>query len=85
MNILDQAGNTPLLKLDKVNPNPDVKIYVKCESLNPSDNVKDRMALSIIEGPEQSGRTPAPFLLTDLVALLAIARGKAEPNFEYKW
>jgi cysteine synthase A len=56
MNILDQIGNTPLLKLAKVIESPDVDIYVKCEFMNPGGSIKDRMALSMIEGAEKSGK-----------------------------
>jgi len=56
MNILDQIGNTPLLKLRKVIDNPDVDIYVKCEYLNPSGSIKDRMALRMVEEAEKSGK-----------------------------
>jgi len=56
MNILDQIGHTPLLKLRNVIENPDVDIYVKCEYLNPSGSIKDRMALRMIEEAEKSGK-----------------------------
>ena len=56
MDILDQLGRTPLLKLRKVIDNPDVDIYVKCEYLNPSGSIKDRMALRMVEEAEKSGK-----------------------------
>ncbi len=56
MNILGQIGNTPLLKLRHINPTADVDIYVKCEYLNPGGSIKDRMALSMIEAAEKSGK-----------------------------
>ncbi|MDX1378358.1 MAG: cysteine synthase family protein [Anaerolineales bacterium] len=56
MNILGQIGNTPLLKLNRVNDNPDVDIFVKCEFMNPGGSIKDRMALKMIEEAEQSGK-----------------------------
>jgi cysteine synthase A len=56
MNILGHIGNTPLLKLSRVNESPDVDIFVKCEFMNPGGSIKDRMALSMIEGAERSGR-----------------------------
>lgn len=55
MNILGQIGNTPLLKLRRINQTPGVDIYVKCEFLNPGGSIKDRMALSMIEAAEKSG------------------------------
>jgi cysteine synthase len=56
MNILDQIGNTPVIKLRNVIENPDVEIYVKCEFLNPGGSIKDRMALRMIEEAEKSGK-----------------------------
>ena len=55
MNILDQIGKTPAIKLRKVIENPDVDIYVKCEYLNPSGSIKDRMALRMVEEAEKAG------------------------------
>lgn len=54
-NILDMIGNTPLVELAKLNPNPKVKIYAKLESQNPSGSLKDRIALYMIERGEKSG------------------------------
>ncbi len=48
-NILDLIGNTPLVRL-KEEP-----IYVKAEFLNPGGSIKDRVALSMIEGAEAKG------------------------------
>jgi cysteine synthase len=56
MNILDQIGKTPAIKLRKVIENPDVDIYVKCEYLNPSGSIKDRMALRMVEEAEKAGK-----------------------------
>ena len=56
MDILGHIGNTPLLKLRRVNAAPDVDIYVKCEFLNPGGSIKDRMALKMIEAAEASGK-----------------------------
>lgn len=52
-NILGHIGNTPLLKLKRINDTPDVDIYVKCEFLNPGGSIKDRMALRMIEEAEK--------------------------------
>lgn len=56
MNVLNQIGNTPLLKLTKIQENPDVDIFLKCEFLNPGGSIKDRMALCMIEEAEKNGR-----------------------------
>jgi cysteinyl-tRNA synthetase len=53
--ILDLIGNTPLVHINKLNPNRDVKILAKLESFNPGGSVKDRAALYMIEEAEKSG------------------------------
>jgi cysteine synthase B len=45
MNILDTIGNTPLVKIQKLNPNPRVNIFAKLEGFNPTGSIKDRIAL----------------------------------------
>jgi cysteine synthase A len=65
MNILGQIGNTPLLKLTRVIESPDVEIYVKCEFMNPGGSIKDRMALSMIEGAEKSGKLKSGGTIVD--------------------
>ncbi len=41
-------GNTPLVKLTRLNPNPDVEIWLKLEKFNPGGSVKDRPALRML-------------------------------------
>lgn len=53
--ILQTIGNTPLVKLQKLSPNKDVTILVKCEFMNPSASIKDRIVQHIIEGAEKQG------------------------------
>lgn len=48
-------GNTPLVKLEKLVGKDCAEIYVKLESANPTGSMKDRMALSMIEGAEKRG------------------------------
>lgn len=52
-NILDMIGNTPILKLENLSPNPDVRIFAKLEFYNPTGSLKDRMVKRIIEKAEQ--------------------------------
>lgn len=54
-NILGRVGNTPLVKLTNINPNPKVNIYAKMESVNPTGSLKDRIALYMIEQAEKRG------------------------------
>jgi len=51
----DLIGNTPLLRLNNLNPNPQVEIYAKAEWANPGGSVKDRPALKMIREAERSG------------------------------
>ncbi|MHB8767358.1 MAG: PLP-dependent cysteine synthase family protein, partial [Deferrisomatales bacterium] len=53
--LLASVGNTPLVRLARLNPNPRVALYVKLEGKNPGGSVKDRIALSMIEAAEASG------------------------------
>ena len=48
-------GNTPLIKLEKLTEPGCAEIYVKYEGANPTGSMKDRMALSMIEGAERRG------------------------------
>jgi len=56
MNLLQAIGNTPLVELTNLNPNPRVKILCKLEGCNPGGSVKDRPALYMITKAEESGR-----------------------------
>ena len=53
--IIDEIGNTPLIEIRKLNPNPNVKILAKLEYFNPGGSIKDRAALFMIEAGEKSG------------------------------
>lgn len=53
--ILDTVGNTPVIRVNNLAP-AGVRLYVKAEFFNPAASVKDRLALSIIEAGERSGR-----------------------------
>ncbi|MHB8576172.1 MAG: PLP-dependent cysteine synthase family protein [Dehalococcoidia bacterium] len=53
--ILDAIGNTPLVELPHLTPNPKVKIYAKLEGQNPSGSVKDRCAKYMIDAAERDG------------------------------
>ncbi len=54
-NILELIGNTPLVRINKLNPSPHVNILAKLEFLNPGGSIKDRMAKAIIENAEKKG------------------------------
>jgi len=62
--VLNAIGNTPLVEIKRLNPNPKVKIFAKLESSNPGGSVKDRTALFMIEGAEKRGElTPDKIIL----------------------
>jgi cysteine synthase B len=54
-NIVESIGNTPLVELPRLSPNPDVRLYAKLEGHNPTGSVKDRVAKSMIEAAEAEG------------------------------
>jgi len=49
-------GNTPLIKLERLAEPNCAEIYVKYEGANPTGRMKDRMALSMVEGAEKRGQ-----------------------------
>jgi cysteine synthase B len=53
--LLDLIGNTPLVRLRRLSPNPAVRIWMKLEGQNPTGSVKDRVALRMIQDAEASG------------------------------
>ena len=54
--ILQAIGNTPMVRLHKVTGGVDADILAKCEFLNPSGSLKDRIALRMIEEAEKAGK-----------------------------
>ena len=53
-NILELIGNTPLIRINRLNQT-DTVIYAKVESFNPAGSTKDRAALFMIEEAEKRG------------------------------
>ncbi len=53
--VLDMIGNTPLVDISALSPNPLARIYLKLEGQNPGGSVKDRVALSMVEEAERTG------------------------------
>ena len=58
-NVLDLIGNTPLVRLR------DERVFAKAEFLNPGGSVKDRVALSMLEGAERDGRLTAESVIVE--------------------
>lgn len=53
--IIETVGNTPLVKLQKVNGNSDGTILAKVEYFNPGQSIKDRIAIKMIDDAEKEG------------------------------
>lgn len=54
-NIHETIGNTPIVKINRLNKGLNPTILLKCEFFNPASSVKDRIALSMIEAAEKAG------------------------------
>jgi cysteine synthase B len=84
-NVLDMIGNTPMVDVSRLSPNPDVRIVAKLEGQNPFGSVKDRIAKSMIEHAEKSGRLQPGQTIVEPssgntgIALAAIAKMKGYP------
>ncbi|WP_461082865.1 cysteine synthase CysM [Spirosoma flavus] len=78
--LLDLVGNTPLVELNRLNPNPNVTLYGKLEGNNPGGSVKDRAAASMIQGAIARGELKPGMKLIEAtsgntgIALAMIAR-----------
>lgn len=53
--LIDLIGNTPMVEIKKLNPNPNVKIFAKLEGNNPGGSVKDRAALNMVRSAIERG------------------------------
>ena len=53
--VADIIGNTPMVELQRLNPNPGVKIFAKLEGNNPGGSVKDRPAYNMISSALERG------------------------------
>lgn len=54
-NILQTIGSTPMVRINRLCPNPRVNIYAKLEGFNPTGSIKDRIAVRMVEAAERSG------------------------------
>lgn len=63
--VLELIGNTPMVKLGKI-PGPGMgEIYVKCENMNPSGSLKDRIALRMIRDAESEGKLKSGYTIIE--------------------
>jgi S-sulfo-L-cysteine synthase (O-acetyl-L-serine-dependent) len=78
--LIDLVGNTPMVELIRLNPNPNVKIFAKLEGNNPGGSVKDRPALNMIRSAVERGDIKSGMKLIEAtsgntgIALAMIAR-----------
>jgi cysteine synthase len=63
--IVDTIGNTPMVRLNRITKGLNVNIIVKCEYLNPSGSIKDRIALRMINTAEKEGKLTPGGTVTD--------------------
>ncbi len=83
MSVLDSIGNTPLVEIRNINPNPRVRIMAKLEGANPGGSVKDRPAFyMILKAEEQKSLTNDKVILEATsgntgigLAMVAAAKG----------
>ena len=54
-NITQLTGKTPLVRVSRLNPSPEVEILAKLETFNPTHSVKDRIAVSMVDDAEKRG------------------------------
>jgi cysteine synthase B len=85
MKLWELIGNTPLVELSRVNPNPNVRLLGKLEGNNPGSSVKDRAAYWMIQGAESRGELKPGMRLIEPtsgntgIALAMIAAMKGYP------
>lgn len=78
--LLDFVGNTPLVEITRLNPNPNVTLLAKLEGHNPGGSVKDRAAYGMIKGAVERGEIQPGIKLIEAtsgntgIALAMIAR-----------
>jgi [CysO sulfur-carrier protein]-thiocarboxylate-dependent cysteine synthase len=83
--ILDLIGNTPMVDISRLSPNPDVRIVAKLEGQNPAGSIKDRIAWNMVQEAEADGTlTPGRTIIEPSsgntgIALSMIARTRGYP------
>lgn len=81
--LLDAIGNTPLVELNHLSPNPRVRILAKLEGNNPGGSVKDRPASFMLKKAEESGALSGDRIILEptsgntgiALAMIGAARG----------
>jgi cysteine synthase len=84
-NLADTFGNTPLVKIPRVNRGLPGTVLVKMESFNPAGSVKDRIGVAMIEAAERDGRLRPDTTILEAtsgntgIALAFVAAAKGYP------
>jgi cysteine synthase A len=84
-NLADTFGNTPLVKIPRLNKGLPGTVLVKMESFNPAGSVKDRIGLAMIEAAEKEGRLRPDTVIIEPtsgntgIALAFVAAAKGYP------
>jgi cysteine synthase A len=83
--IIDTYGNTPLVRIPRLNKGLGATILVKLESFNPAGSVKDRIGVAMIEAAEREGRLRPDTIIVEPtsgntgIALAFVAAAKGYP------
>jgi cysteine synthase A len=84
-NVADTFGNTPLVKIPRLNKGLGGTVLVKLEAFNPAGSVKDRIGIAMIEAGEREGRLRPDTVIVEPtsgntgVALAFVAAAKGYP------
>jgi len=79
------VGNTPLVGIQSLSPDPSVRLFAKVEGSNPTGSVKDRIAVALVDDLERRGRLGEGRILLEStsgntgIALAAVARQRGHP------
>src|ERR1043165_5290560 len=83
--ILGAIGNTPLVGIQSLSPDPGVRLFAKLEGANPTGSVKDRIAVALVDDLEARGELgPGRVLLESTsgntgIAMAMVARRRGYP------
>ena len=89
--ILDLIGNTPMVDVSALSPNPEVRIVAKLEGQNPGGSVKDRAAFGMIQEAEKDGSLQpgatilAAFAQSTSITPLTVRCGDEEDRARRSW
>lgn len=86
-NVLELIGNTPIVRINRLNSDKNINIFAKLEGQNPGGSIKDRIALKMLEQAEKIGELKKNKIIIEAtsgntgiaIAMIAAVKGyKAE-------